>query len=106
MGQRWEPPPDSTLIDILAAKFAIRQRLPGETPANQRYQKDLENSLQLMIINAQKERWGEEYAALKGGKPVKVTSDIHQLNPILSVDGVICMKTRLEYSQLLPEQTK
>ena len=65
----------------------------------------MEEALKLMIVNEQKATWPKEYDQLQEGLEVDNTSDIFQLNPILD-DDVIKMRTRLEYSQLLPEQTK
>ena len=62
-------------------------------------------TLNLMIINEQKAAWPEEYLQLKENKEVNSTSDLAQLSPFLK-DNIIRMRPRLEYSNILPEQTR
>ena len=59
-----------------------------------------------MILNDQKHTFIEEYKALQLGENVQKSSNIATLSPFLDQDGLIKMKSRLEYCDLLPEQSK
>ena len=67
---------------------------------------ELEAVLNAMILNDQKHTFIEEYKALQLGENVQKSSNIATLSPFLDQDGLIKMKSRLEYCDLLPEQSK
>merc|ERR1711873_158659 len=59
-----------------------------------------------MISNDQKLTFIEEYKALQHEENVDKSSNITKLSPFLDQDGLIKMKSRLEYCDLLSEQPK
>ena len=59
-----------------------------------------------MIKNDQKLTFVEEYESFKEGKEVSKSSTISSLSPFMDPSGVIKMKTRLEYCDILPEQAR
>ena len=61
--------------------------------------------LNLMIENEQIAAWPEEMELLKGGKEIEKPSIIFQFKPFLK-NNLIRMRTRLEYGEHLPEQTR
>ena len=95
------------LMPQIAARFAVDFSPGGDKtlPADHDYKAEMEEALKLMIINEQKATWPKEYDQLQEANVVDTSSDSYQLNPIMEED-VIKMRTRLEYSQMLPEQTK
>ena len=95
------------LMPQIATRFTVDFPPGGDQtiPANYNYKVEMEEVLKLMIINEQKATWPKEYDQLQEENAVDTSSDIYQLNPIMEED-VIKMRTRLEYSQMLPEQTK
>ena len=67
---------------------------------------ELDAILKVMVINDQRITFAEEYDQLERGENIDKKSDITSLSPFLSSDGTIRMRTRLEYCDVLPEQTK
>ena len=58
-----------------------------------------------MIINDQKLGFGSKYDQLERGEDIKKSSELYPLSPFME-DGVIKMRSRLEKSDILPEQMK
>ena len=67
---------------------------------------ELEAVLNAMILNDQKLTFVDEYKALQNGEPVNKSSSIATLAPFLDEDGLIKMRSRLEYCDSLPEQAR
>ena len=62
--------------------------------------------LHAMLINDQKLTFVEKCKALQLGEHVHKSSNIATLSPFLDGYGLSKMKSRLEYCDLLPEQSK
>ena len=62
-------------------------------------------TLDLTVMNEQKATWTNEYLHLEEGGKVDPATDIASLTPFME-DGIIKMRKWLEYSKLLPEQTR
>ena len=87
--------------------YSVITHLVGKLSLETDYDADeLEAVLNAMILNDQKHTFIEEYKALQLGENVKKSSNIATLSPFLDQDGLIKMKSRLEYCDLLPEQSK
>ena len=69
------------------------------------YKEQLDEIEHLMTKNIQIIEWPEEYATLEDNLTVSRSSELFQFNPFMD-NHIIKMKTRLEYSLQLPEQTK
>lgn len=89
----------------ISARFAVVEEERQALPANYSYKIEMEEALKLMIINEQNASWPNKYAQLEEGGAVDTSSEIFQLNPVME-DDMIKMRIRLEYSHLLPAQTK
>ena len=59
-----------------------------------------------MLLNDQKLAFVDECKALQIWEHVHKSSSVATLSPFLDEDGLIKMKSRLEYCDSLPEQTK
>ena len=60
----------------------------------------------LWILNVQNECFTEEKACLRSSKPIPKTSRLYTLMPFLDLENTIRVNSRIEYSELLPYQTK
>ena len=69
------------------------------------FKEQFQEVLSIIIRNTQMSQWGEEYTLLKEGKSVPYSSELYQLRPFME-KGLIKMRTRLEYSLILPEQLR
>ena len=67
--------------------------------------KEMKEVLNLMIENEQIATWPEEMEHLKGGKEIEKPSVLFQFKPFLETN-LIRMRTRLEYGEHMPEQTR
>ena len=60
----------------------------------------------LHIRNAQEQTFIEEILALREGEHTKISSKLLKLNPLLDINGVLRMNSRLEHHDAYPDQIR
>ena len=67
---------------------------------------EISEAEKLMIMEAQRERFGEEYGCLQRSKPIRISSKIISLVPQLDEDGLLRANGRLQHADYLPYDVK
>ena len=93
------------LKDLVKTMAQVTKERNNEDP-NDLSAEDLEQALIELIKVAQQESYEEEFEDLKSQGKVKIKSKIVKLTPQLDEEDVIRLRTRLEFAEGVPEETK
>ena len=92
-----------TRIHAWILRFVQNSELPSQVrKEGELSPQEILESEGLIIKEAQKESFPEEYRALTSGKPISKSSKIIKLTPRLDEDGIIRCNGRLQYTEFLP----